>query len=51
MDPISSIQNLFGEQHYIPVKVIESSFYIQYDSDGDACFKALSVEKYFDIKK
>ena len=41
IDPISSIQNLFGEEHYIPVKIVESFFYIQYDSDGDVYFKAL----------
>ena len=51
IDPISSIQNLFGEEHYIPVKIVKSFFYIQYESDGDVYFKALWVEKYFEEMK
>ena len=53
IDLINSTQNLLGEECNIPVNTIEHSdgTYLQYDSDRDTHFKALSVEKYFEETK
>ena len=52
IDLISSTQNLCEECN-ISVNTIEHSdgTYLQYDSDRDTHFKALSVEKYFEETK
>ena len=42
------IQNLFGGERHIPMKskAISNGVYIQYESNGDTYFKALSAENY-----
>ena len=47
-DPISSIQNLLGEECHTVTKTIESSdgTFIQYYSNGDSYYKVLSAEDY-----
>ena len=46
IDPLRCIGNLLGEECHISIKTIESSdaSYIEYDSDGDAYFKSLSLK-------
>ena len=39
---------MLGEEHHISMKAVESSdgMYIQYESDGNAYFKALLLKNY-----
>ena len=49
MDPCRNIQNSFGEEQHIPIKTKKkrsNGVYIQYESNRDTHFKALSLENY-----
>lgn len=48
VNPHRYIQNLFGGERHIPIKnkVSSNGVYIQYESNGDTYFKALSLKNY-----